>query len=155
MGGGRWRWCGSILAWIYIHFLEMDSRWWRSSSSSWWRQWQRTCQGSRRWRLLFGVVMVSMEKDLPRLSPQSALKVDQWKMVATTHVSVSDWFEPWTWEMARSGLRLSMLGLGDWSGYVAQLAPLPHLDRSSDRCCQHGGFRHIVVMLCKVLVNNQ
>ncbi len=30
-GGGRWRWCGPILAWIYVRCLEMDSRRWRSS----------------------------------------------------------------------------------------------------------------------------
>jgi hypothetical protein len=29
--------------------------------------------------------------------------MDQWKMAATTHVSASDRFVPWTWQMARSG----------------------------------------------------
>ena len=48
-----------------------------------------------------------------------------------------------------------MIGLGEYSGYVAQVAPLHHLDRSSGICCQDGGFRHIVVILCKVLENNQ
>uniref|UniRef100_M8BZI4 Exportin-2 n=1 Tax=Aegilops tauschii TaxID=37682 RepID=M8BZI4_AEGTA len=31
-----------------------------------------------------------MAEDLPRLTPQSALKMDQWKMAATRHVSASD-----------------------------------------------------------------
>ena len=31
VGGGRRRWCGPILAWIYVCCLEMDSRRWRSS----------------------------------------------------------------------------------------------------------------------------
>ena len=48
-----------------------------------------------------------------------------------------------------------MIGLGEWSGYLAQVAPLHHMDRSSDICYQDGGFRHIVVILCKVLENNQ
>ncbi|KAF7056812.1 hypothetical protein CFC21_064190 [Triticum aestivum] len=49
---------------------------------------QRACQGSRRWRSSFGVMMASMAEEQPRLSPQSALKMDQWKMVATTHVYI-------------------------------------------------------------------
>ena len=47
MGGGRRRWCGPILAWIYVRCLEMDSRRWRSS---------------------FGVVVASMAEHLPRLA---------------------------------------------------------------------------------------
>jgi hypothetical protein len=53
------------------------------------------------------------------------------------------------------GFRLLMLGLDEWSWYLAQLAPLHHMDRSSGRYCQDGGFRRIVVILCKVLENNQ
>ncbi|EMS60895.1 hypothetical protein TRIUR3_15807 [Triticum urartu] len=49
---------------------------------------QRACQGSRRWRSSFGVMMASMAEEQPRLSPQSTLKMDQWKMVATTHVYI-------------------------------------------------------------------
>ena len=37
---------------------------------------------------------------------------------------------------------------------MALLAPLHNLDRSSSRCFQDDGFRHFVVLLCKVLENN-
>ena len=75
VGDGRRRWCGPILAWIYVCCLEMGSRGWRSS---------------------FGVVVALMAEDLPRLTPQAALKMDQWKMATTTHVSASDRFVPRT-----------------------------------------------------------
>ena len=45
---------------------------------------------------LSGVMVTSMAKDLLRLTHQSALKMDQWKMAATTHVSASDRFVPRT-----------------------------------------------------------
>ena len=48
-----------------------------------------------------GCRLASMAEDLPRLTPQSALKMDQWKMAATTHVSASDQF---------------VLGPGRWLG---------------------------------------
>ncbi|VAH03365.1 unnamed protein product [Triticum turgidum subsp. durum] len=73
-----------------------------------------------------------MAEDLPRLLPQSALKMGQWKMTTTTHVSASHRFEPRTRQMARSGpsaldVRLSSGGLvGDQErgGYNATTALL-------------------------------
>ena len=44
-----------------------------------------------------------MAEDLPRLTPQSALKMDQWKMAVTTHVSASDRFVPRTRYVVQSG----------------------------------------------------
>ena len=103
--------CGWWATAVMRPYPSMDSsvawRWTRVGGgcrlASWWRQWRRTCQGSHRWRSSFGVVVASTAEDLPRLSPQSALKMDQWKMAATTHVSASDRFEPRTRQMARSG----------------------------------------------------
>ena len=59
-----------------------------------------------------------MAEDLPRLSPQSALKMDQWKMAATTHVSASDRFEPRTRHMAGLGPPALDVRLGERSGYL-------------------------------------
>ncbi|KAE8792534.1 ABC transporter G family member 48 [Hordeum vulgare] len=58
---------------------------------------------SRRWRSSFGVMMASMAEAPVKVVLQSDLKMDQWKMVTTTHVSASDRFVPRTRYVARSG----------------------------------------------------
>ena len=65
-------------------------------------------------------------------------------------MSASDRIVPQTRYVARLGLpnefRLPAfdVSLGEWFGYVAQLASLHHMDKSSGICCQDGGFRYIV-----------
>ena len=103
VGGRRRRCCSPILAWVYVYCLEMDSRRWRSSAGVVVASMAEDLPRSRRWRSSFGVVVASMAEDLPRLSPQSTLKMDQWKTAATAHVSATDRFEPRTRQMARAG----------------------------------------------------
>ena len=59
---------------------------------------------SRRRGLLSGVMVASMAEWPDKVEAISALKTDQWKMAATTHVSASDQFMPQTRYVARLGL---------------------------------------------------
>ena len=72
-----------------------------------------------------------------------------------TYEGASDRFVPLTRYVARSGPPALDVRLGERSGYSTHTFCTPSsMDRSSDRCCQDGGFRLTDVSLCKVFVNN-
>jgi hypothetical protein len=57
---------------------------------------------SCRRRLLSGVMVAPMAERHAKVGALgSALKMDWWKMAATTHESASDWFVPQSWYVAR------------------------------------------------------
>ena len=70
-------------------------------------------------------------------------------------MSALDRFVPQTLYVAWLGPPALDVRLGEKSGYSAHTFYTPSsMNRSSDRYCQDGGFRHIDILLCKVFMNN-
>ena len=70
-----------------------------------WRLGARCAVMDSRRRQLSGVMVASMAEWPDKVEASiSALKTDQWKMAATTHMSASDQFMPQTRYVARLGL---------------------------------------------------
>jgi hypothetical protein len=100
-------------------------------------------------------VMVASTTARPGRVDASVLKMDRWQIAATASESAPDRCVPKTGIVAWLGPPILDVRLCCEVHFGIRLglsAPLHHLDRSSDNCCQVGGFRLTDVLYCKVFV---